>query len=101
MTTPEDQLTEKIADLFSHCFASALRTGRLGDLEYAPEHDEQDPDPWTVRDGQGRVFEIEWEVSVTEMTPEVRTRRKDIHEQLLALQQQIRDIDTRRHGGNR
>lgn len=74
--TPGDELAGRVAELFDYEFGNAIgRYGRL-DVAWDDAMPEDDPDAtWTVVDTAGRRFEVEFEVTVTELTPEVLAAR--------------------------
>lgn len=71
-----DQVTDDFANFISDRVGNAIGSWELRGYEWAGEEDDDDPyPPLIVADSQGRRFEVEFEVMVTELSDEEMARR--------------------------
>lgn len=76
--TPEDHLRHLLEDYMATELFRVVHThGRALNIEFADDYDDDDGFPILVESGDGRTFEIEFELIVTELTEKLLTHRSE------------------------
>ena len=74
---PADEVRRMIDDYIDH--GLTMDMGYMGEIRRLKFVDDVNDGgfPWVVEDSEGRRFEVEYEVHVTELTPEFLARREE------------------------